>query len=52
MQGKMIFSEEETAGSVGGMLDPTSLPQSGSAPGALIFPRSDDAAERKASGIT
>ena len=37
MQGKMIFPEEG-AGTVRGMLDPTSLSQSGAAPGALIFP--------------
>ncbi len=37
MQGNMIFPEEGP-GTVRGMLDPTSLPQSGAAPGALIFP--------------
>jgi predicted AlkP superfamily phosphohydrolase/phosphomutase len=40
MQGEMIFAERgETAG-VAGMLDPTTLAQSGAAPGALIFPLS------------
>jgi len=38
MQGKMILPEEPGAGTVSGMLDPRSLPQSGSAPGARIFP--------------
>jgi predicted AlkP superfamily phosphohydrolase/phosphomutase len=44
MKGEMIFPEAEEQGAVRGMLDPTSLTQSGSAPGALIFPD----AERKA----
>jgi hypothetical protein len=30
------------------MLDPTSLAQSGSAPGALIFPDADDESQRSA----
>ena len=47
MQGEMIFPEEGE-GSVRGMLDPASLPQSGAAPGALIFPREER--ERTASG--
>jgi len=38
MQGEMIFPERGAAGEVRGMLDPTSLAQSGAAPGALIFP--------------
>ncbi len=38
MQGEMIFPERGTAGEVRGMLDPTSLAQSGAAPGARIFP--------------
>jgi predicted AlkP superfamily phosphohydrolase/phosphomutase len=38
MQGKMIFSEDDQPGAVAGMLDPSSLAQSGAAPGALIFP--------------
>ncbi|MGH0032889.1 MAG: alkaline phosphatase family protein [Myxococcota bacterium] len=38
MQGEMIFAEDGREASVRGMLDPTSLPQSGAAPGALIFP--------------
>jgi hypothetical protein len=46
MQGKMIFPEDASAGSVSGMLDPTSLSQSGAAPGALIFP----ARQRRAGG--
>ena len=37
MQGEMIFPEVGEAGAVAGMLDPTSLAQSGAAPGALIF---------------
>ena len=45
MQGETIFPEEGEEGTVRGMLDPTSLAQSGSAPGALIFPE----AEREAS---
>ncbi|MDJ0869327.1 MAG: alkaline phosphatase family protein [Myxococcota bacterium] len=48
MQGEMIFPEDATEGDVKGMLDPTSLPQSGAAPGALIFPPAEDA--RRASG--
>ena len=43
MQGEMIFPEDGSEGCTRGMLDPTSLPQSGAAPGALIFP-SDRAA--------
>lgn len=50
MQGEMIFPEDGPEGSVKGMLDPASLPQSGAAPGALIFPPSDDGATRRASG--
>jgi predicted AlkP superfamily phosphohydrolase/phosphomutase len=46
MQGDMIFSEEGSEATVRGMLDPTSLAQSGAAPGALIFPES----ERRVSG--
>ncbi len=46
MRGKMIFPEEGT-GTVSGMLDPTSLPQSGAAPGALIFPEREP--DRRAS---
>jgi predicted AlkP superfamily phosphohydrolase/phosphomutase len=46
MQGEMIFPEKGAAGDVQGMLDPTSLAQSGAAPGALIFPER----ERRASG--
>jgi predicted AlkP superfamily phosphohydrolase/phosphomutase len=45
MQGAMIFPEAGEEGAVRGMLDPTSLAQSGAAPGALIFPET----ERKAS---
>jgi hypothetical protein len=45
MQGAMIFPEAGEEGEVRGMLDPTSLAQSGAAPGALIFPET----ERKAS---
>jgi predicted AlkP superfamily phosphohydrolase/phosphomutase len=46
MQGHMLLPEAAEEGTVRGMIDPTSLEQSGSAPGALIFPRED----RKASG--
>ncbi len=38
MQGHMILPEGAEEGTVKGMIDPTSLEQSGSAPGALIFP--------------
>lgn len=38
MQGRPIFAEKGAKAPVAGMLDPRSLPQSGSAPGALIFP--------------
>jgi predicted AlkP superfamily phosphohydrolase/phosphomutase len=41
MQGEMIFPEEGAEGSVQGMLDPTTLSQSGAAPGALVFPESE-----------
>jgi len=44
MQGEMIFPEAGESGDVVGMLDPTSLAQSGSAPGALIFPDADEKA--------
>ncbi|MDH3211916.1 MAG: alkaline phosphatase family protein [Myxococcales bacterium] len=47
MQGKMIFAEDAEAGSVRGMLDPTSLSQSGAAPGALIFPEPERVASRQ-----
>jgi predicted AlkP superfamily phosphohydrolase/phosphomutase len=46
MQGEMIFADDDAPADVTGMLDPSSLPQSGSAPGALIFPEP----ERRASG--
>jgi predicted AlkP superfamily phosphohydrolase/phosphomutase len=46
MQGKMILPEKPEDGSAKGMLDPTTLKQSGAAPGALIFPPE----EREASG--
>jgi predicted AlkP superfamily phosphohydrolase/phosphomutase len=46
MQGKMIFPEDGRSGEVSGMLDPTSLEQSGAAPGAMVFSPED----RKASG--
>jgi hypothetical protein len=46
MQGQMILPEGGEQGSVGGMLDPTTLDQSGAAPGALVFAPED----RKASG--
>jgi predicted AlkP superfamily phosphohydrolase/phosphomutase len=46
MQGEMILPEDGSEGSVRGMLDPTSLRQSGAAPGALIFP---EPSERRAS---
>ena len=49
MQGEMIFPEDAKSGSVEGMLDPTSLPQSGAAPGALIFPERLEPS-RRASG--
>jgi hypothetical protein len=34
----MIFPEQDQTATVAGMLDPTTLAQSGAAPGALIFP--------------
>ncbi len=43
MQGRMLFAAPGQEGTVGGPLDPRSLPQSGSAPGALIFPEGADA---------
>ena len=42
----MIFPEEPSQATVKGMLDPTTLSQSGAAPGALVFPET----VRKASG--
>jgi predicted AlkP superfamily phosphohydrolase/phosphomutase len=38
MQGHMIFPRDPGDATVEGMLDPTTLEQSGAAPGALIFP--------------
>ncbi|GDX79535.1 hypothetical protein LBMAG42_13460 [Deltaproteobacteria bacterium] len=38
MQGRMLFAGNADSAEVGGALDPRSLPQSGSAPGARIFP--------------
>jgi hypothetical protein len=38
MQGQMILPSDPKDGSAKGMLDPTTLEQSGAAPGALIFP--------------
>ena len=38
MQGRMILPEKPADATVRGMLDPTTLEQSGAAPGALIFP--------------
>jgi predicted AlkP superfamily phosphohydrolase/phosphomutase len=38
MQGQMILPEDGSRGAVEGMIDPTSLEQSGAAPGALVFP--------------
>jgi predicted AlkP superfamily phosphohydrolase/phosphomutase len=46
MQGEMIFAEPGARAEVAGMLDPTSLSQSGAAPGARIFPEPG----RRASG--
>ncbi|MDJ0852914.1 MAG: alkaline phosphatase family protein [Myxococcota bacterium] len=46
MQGEMIFPDDPAQGTVKGMLDPTTLSQSGAAPGALIFRET----VRKASG--
>jgi predicted AlkP superfamily phosphohydrolase/phosphomutase len=46
MQGQMILPNEPEEGSAKGMLDPTTLVQSGAAPGALVFPPE----ERKVSG--
>ena len=43
MQGRMLFAEKGQVGTVRGPLDPHSLPQSGSAPGARIFPEVGDA---------
>jgi predicted AlkP superfamily phosphohydrolase/phosphomutase len=48
MQGHMLLAEEAGAATVTGMLDPTTLSQSGAAPGALIFPEP----QRKASGLS
>ncbi|MDJ0786980.1 MAG: alkaline phosphatase family protein [Myxococcota bacterium] len=50
MQGQMIFPEDGAEGTTKGMLDPTSLPQSGAAPGALIFPERAETSPRRASG--
>jgi len=59
MQGHNIFPEDPTQpADVRGMLDPHSLPQSGAAPGARIFPEpgheepGSEEPERKASGQT
>ncbi len=38
MQGAALYADTPGADTVGGPLDPTTLSQSGSAPGALIFP--------------
>ncbi len=38
MQGRMLFAGKGESATVSGPLDPHSLPQSGSAPGARIFP--------------
>jgi len=38
MQGRPIFAEDGAAEAVGGAFDPAILSQSGSAPGALVFP--------------
>jgi predicted AlkP superfamily phosphohydrolase/phosphomutase len=46
MQGQMILPNKPEEGSAKGMLDPTTLEQSGAAPGALVFPPE----ERKVSG--
>ena len=46
MQGKMIFPEDGSTGEVAGMLDPRSLPQSGAAPGARIFPEDEATPQR------
>jgi predicted AlkP superfamily phosphohydrolase/phosphomutase len=46
MQGEMIIPKDAGDGAVKGMLDPTTLEQSGAAPGALIFSPED----RKAGG--
>jgi hypothetical protein len=43
MQGRMLFAEKGQVGSVSGPVDPHRLPQSGSAPGARIFPEAGDA---------
>jgi hypothetical protein len=41
MQGEMIIPEKGVEGTTKGMLDPTTLLQSGAAPGTLIFPPED-----------
>jgi predicted AlkP superfamily phosphohydrolase/phosphomutase len=46
MQGQMLLPSDPEDGSAKGMLDPTTLEQSGAAPGALVFPPE----ERKVSG--
>jgi predicted AlkP superfamily phosphohydrolase/phosphomutase len=53
MQGKPVFAEQGAADAVGGNIDPTILSQSGSAPGALIFPdgRPDAAAKPAAETV-
>ncbi len=43
MQGRMLFAEKGQVGPVSGPVDPHRLPQSGSAPGARIFPEAADA---------
>jgi predicted AlkP superfamily phosphohydrolase/phosphomutase len=42
MQGQMIIPSQASDATVEGMLDPTTLSQSGAAPGALIFPPEAD----------
>jgi predicted AlkP superfamily phosphohydrolase/phosphomutase len=41
MQGHMILPEGQEKGEVGGMIDPSTLDQSGAAPGALVFASED-----------
>ena len=46
----MILASEGKPADVQGMIDPTSLEQSGAAPGALIFPREPE--KGRASGTS
>jgi len=47
MQGQMLLADDAGEAPVTGMLDPTTLSQSGSAPGALIFEALEQEASRQ-----